>query len=95
MNVPGKRGYICTECGSTRRAPNPHVITVVSPEWPHCCGGAMRLMGHRQAQAAALLDRRDRLKWLTLGALVMQGKGKRKWRPILSENHKQDAYPLL
>ena len=54
----------------------------------------MALMGHRQAQAAALLDPSDRLKWLRLGALIMKGKGKRKWRPIMSEKQKDNAYPL-
>ena len=54
----------------------------------------MALMGHRQAQAAALLDAPERLKWLRLGALIMKGQGKRKWRPILSEKQKDKAYPL-
>ena len=93
-NTPGKRGYICTHCAATRRAPNPHVITVDSDQWPVCCNKPMKVMGHRQAQAAALLDQPDRLKWLQLGALIMQGQGKRKWRPIMTEKQKRNAYPL-
>ena len=52
----------------------------------------MALMGHRQAQAAALLGPADRLKWIRMGALIMKGTGKRKWRAILSKHHKQRAY---
>ena len=54
----------------------------------------MVLLGHRQAQAAALLDPALRLQWLRLGALIMEGRGRRKWRPILSEKQKDRAYPL-
>jgi hypothetical protein len=90
----GNREYLCTKCGQTRRAPNPHVIDVESSRWPNCCGRAMTLMGHRQAQAAALLDPDDRLKWMKAGAMVMKGSGRRKWRPILSANQMEFAYPL-
>ena len=94
MSVSGKRGYICTRCGATRRALNPHVISAGSAGWPRCCNASMVLMGHRQAQAAALLGKPERMKWLRLGALIMRGKGKRKWRPILSEKQKHNAYHL-
>jgi hypothetical protein len=54
----------------------------------------MKLMGHRQAQAAALISPAERMKWIRLGALIKKGRGNRKWRPILSQKQKQDAYPL-
>jgi hypothetical protein len=54
----------------------------------------MELMGHRQAQAAALLSPEERLKWIALGARIMKGKGRRKWRAILSERYLKHAYPL-
>jgi hypothetical protein len=94
MSAPGKRGYICTRCGRVRRAPNPHVIDPKSAQWPRCCDQTMKLMGHRQAQAAALISPAERMKWIRLGALIKKGRGNRKWRPILSQKQKQDAYPL-
>ena len=89
-----KRGYVCRDWGYVRRGPVPHGIDPQSPEWPKHCGRAMTLMGHRQAQAAALLSPAERLKWLALGAHIQRGKGRRKWRAILSERHLKDAYPL-
>jgi hypothetical protein len=53
----------------------------------------MALMGHRQAQAAALITPKKRLDWIRMGAMVMKGKGRRKWRAIISENQTQYAYP--
>jgi hypothetical protein len=92
--TPGKRGYLCTKCGKTRRAVNPDAMSPNFAEWPTCCGEAMKLMGHRQAQAASLLDAEERLEWVRRGALIMKGDGRRKWRPILSEKQIDRAYRL-
>ena len=54
----------------------------------------MHLMGHRQAQAAAILSVQERLKWIGMGARVMKGKGRRKWRAVMTESQKSRAYPL-
>jgi hypothetical protein len=51
----------------------------------------MRLLGHRQAQAAALISMSERLRWLALGGYVKAGKGRRKWRAILSARQLKDA----
>jgi hypothetical protein len=51
-------------------------------------------MGHRQAQAAALLVPTRRVDWILAGALIAKGKGRRKWRPIMNKSQRSKAYPL-
>ena len=94
VTFKAKRGYVCRECGYVRRGLVPHGIVPHSRAWPKHCARPMALMGHRQAQAAALLTPEVRLRWIALGARVKRGKGRRKWRAILPERYLKDAYPL-
>jgi hypothetical protein len=76
-----RRTFVCTACGRVRRRELPGQFN-----WPSCCGQAMQRLTYEQADGAAKLSPRDRLRWLALGAqlLRVRSRGPQKWRPAMT-----------
>jgi hypothetical protein len=64
------------------------------PSWLMHCGKPLFILGKRAAQAATTITAEERIQWLALGARIIQGQGKKRWKPILSELKLRDGYPL-
>jgi hypothetical protein len=89
------RSFACTCCGELKRSPAPNFEQgIESDSWPKHCNEPMFLLGYRASQAATQIDKNKRVIWLKLGGKVIQHSGKKKWRPILKQEHLKDAYPL-
>jgi len=89
------RTFACEVCGEIRRAISPDYDEgIESKNWPKHCDNPMFLLGYRASQAATQIDKEERIKWLKLGGRVIKHPGKKKWRPVLKEEHLKDAYPL-
>lgn len=64
------------------------------PEWPQHCDRPMLVLGYRQSEAATQLSQAERVGWVSLGGPISKGRGKKRWRPIVTEAHLKDRYPL-
>lgn len=94
--MTANRTFACTICGYLRRSASPDFdVGTDSPAWPRHCGESMQLLGYRSSQAATQLKPSERVAWLSLGARVIEGKGRKKWKPVVSETQLKDAYPLV
>jgi hypothetical protein len=88
------RGVICPTCGFMRRVACESLRgTVGIPPWPTHCGTAMLILGYRQSQAATQLAPQERVRWVALGGPIRQGRGRKRWQPILSESRLGERFP--
>jgi hypothetical protein len=88
------RTFVCPRCGFLRRAVAPDFkVGIDSKLWPRHCDEPMFLLGYRAAQAATQITAAQRIKWLKLGARVMEHNGRRRWRAILKAEQLKGAYP--
>jgi hypothetical protein len=53
----------------------------------------MPVLGYRQSQAAIQLTDEERVRSVALGGPISKGRGRNRWRPILSEARLKDRYP--
>jgi hypothetical protein len=54
----------------------------------------MLLLGYRASQAATSISETERVSWAALGCRIAEHRGKKRWRPILSQRELKNAYPL-
>ena len=74
------RNYVCSSCGSMRRAPAAYIPG--APPAPQCCGREMRLLSYEQTVAGARLSLAERADWLAAGGKVVKRGGTRGWKAV-------------
>jgi|SoiMethySBSTD1v2_1073268.scaffolds.fasta_scaffold471513_4 hypothetical protein len=89
------RTFLCSTCGHIQRAASPDFKRMqADPAWPKHCEAVMLLLGYRASQAATSISETERVSWAALGCRIAEHRGKKRWRPILSQRELKNAYPL-
>ena len=84
-----------TPYGHWRRGDYVYPENFQIPSWLMHCGRPLFILGKRAAQAATQITAEQRIRWLALGAWIIEGQGKKPWKPILSAAKVSDRYPNI
>jgi hypothetical protein len=89
------RTMICPAYGFMHRTTcDALLLGYPTAQWPRHCHRPMLVLGYRQSQAATQLTESERVRWGSLGGPISKWRGRKRWRPILTEARLEDRYPL-